>query len=145
MMLPRTAGFLALTMLVFLGLQSPSALDSVSAASKPASEKRVVSASAQTPSLDEIDVRLAGEALAEMKDTYAHLDGVTVSVGETPHGEQAVAYYTQGRILIDRDHTASIQRILAHEVWHVIDWRVNGKIDWGEQLPPSNADLYALE
>jgi hypothetical protein len=24
-------------------------------------------------------------------------------------------------------------------VWHVIDWRDNGRIDWGESVPPSDS------
>jgi hypothetical protein len=36
----------------------------------------------------------------------------------------------------------SISRILAHEIWHVIDWRDNGHIDWKESVPPKNAADY---
>ncbi len=36
----------------------------------------------------------------------------------------------------------SIEKILAHEVWHVIDWRDNGRLDWGEDLPPANVAAY---
>jgi hypothetical protein len=25
---------------------------------------------------------------------------------------------------------------MAHEIWHIIDWRDNGRIDWGENVPP---------
>ena len=51
-------------------------------------------------------------------------------------GYQAIAYYTSGRIVISRSHKASLSRIINHEIWHIIDYRDNGKIDWGEHVPP---------
>ncbi|GAB4278445.1 MAG: hypothetical protein Kow0056_10750 [Coriobacteriia bacterium] len=69
---------------------------------------------------------------------YPILAGTTVSFGTTPGGHQAVAYYTVGRILISPTHTASLERIIGHEIWHIIDYRDNGRIDWGENVPPSN-------
>jgi len=57
-------------------------------------------------------------------------------------GYQAVAYYTSGRIVISPKHTASLQRILSHEIWHIIDWRDNGRIDWRESVPPANASRF---
>lgn len=88
------------------------------------------------------DAQHAVRALSDLSGTYRYLDGVRVTVGATPNGEQAVAYYADGRIVIDRDHTASIDTILAHEIWHVIDWRDNGSIDWGEDLPPAGSAAY---
>ena len=52
-------------------------------------------------------------------------------------GRQAIAYYKSGRIVISPSHTASLSRILNHEVWHIIDYRDNGVIDWGENIPPN--------
>ncbi|MBE0476127.1 MAG: hypothetical protein IBX62_03400 [Coriobacteriia bacterium] len=69
-------------------------------------------------------------------ERYPILEGVTVEYGPTPGGAQAVAFYRQGRIVVDPGHVASIERIMAHEIWHVIDWRDNGRIDWGENVPP---------
>ncbi|HEY5541104.1 MAG TPA: hypothetical protein VIL41_06595 [Coriobacteriia bacterium] len=88
------------------------------------------------------DTRRANKLLDDLRARYRYLDGVTVTLGTTPHGEQAVAYYTEGRIVISRTHTVSIEKILAHEIWHVIDWRDNGRIDWHESLPPSNSSDY---
>ena len=31
---------------------------------------------------------------------------------------------------------------MAHEIWHTIDWRDNGVIDWGENVPPVNSGSY---
>jgi hypothetical protein len=84
----------------------------------------------------------ASEVLEDLAATYRHLEDVTVAMGATPQGEQAVAYYTEGQIVVSPAHTHSIERILAHEVWHVIDWRDNGQLDWGENLPPSNSSDY---
>lgn len=66
---------------------------------------------------------------------YPILAGTTVSFGDA-NGYQAVAYYKSGRIVISPTHTASLSRIIGHEIWHVIDWRDNGVIDWGENVPP---------
>lgn len=74
--------------------------------------------------------------LASMIAQYPILAGTTVSFGTTPGGYQAVAYYKSGRILISTTHTASLDRIIRHECWHIIDWRDNGRIDWGENVPP---------
>ncbi len=63
------------------------------------------------------------------------LAGVTVEFGDA-RGYQAIALYQSGRIIISPTHTASLERILNHEVWHIIDWRDNGRIDWGENVPP---------
>jgi len=89
------------------------------------------------------DAARAAEVLEGLAAEYRDLDGVTVVMGETPKGEEAVSYYTVGEIVIDRDHTVSIEKILAHEIWHVIDWRDNGRLDWGEDLPPTNKSDYA--
>ena len=87
----------------------------------------------------------AAREFARLAATYAHLDGVTVEMGTTPNGEQAAAYYTSGRIVIDRNHRATIEEILAHEIWHVIDWRDNGRLDWGEDVPPATAGEHLLQ
>jgi len=75
--------------------------------------------------------------LAGLIAQHPILQGVTVSMGETPNGYQAVAYYQSGRIIVNPNHTASLSRIMNHEVWHIIDWRDNGVIDWGENVPPA--------
>lgn len=64
------------------------------------------------------------------------LKGTTVTFGRTRSGAQAEAFYKSGRIVVSPSHRASINTILTHEVWHVIDWRANGRIDWGERIPP---------
>jgi hypothetical protein len=80
--------------------------------------------------------------LASLQARYPrYLEGVTVSFGNAS-GYQAVAYYTSGRIVISPKHRASLDRILKHEVWHIIDWRDNGRIDWREKVPPANASAY---
>jgi predicted SprT family Zn-dependent metalloprotease len=63
------------------------------------------------------------------------LAGATVSFGDA-RGYQAICYYKSGRIVISPSHTASLERIIGHEIWHIIDWRDNGRIDWGENVPP---------
>ncbi len=64
-------------------------------------------------------------------------------VGSAPDNKEAVAYYTEGRIVINHAHTVGIDAILEHEIWHVIDWRDNGRLDWAEDLPPSDPGAYA--
>jgi hypothetical protein len=66
---------------------------------------------------------------------YPILAGSTVTFGDAK-GSQAIAYYKSGRIVISTSHTASLSRIIGHEIWHIIDYRDNGTIDWGENVPP---------
>lgn len=73
--------------------------------------------------------------LAGLIAKYPLLKGTTVSFGDA-RGYQAIALYKSGRIIINPAHTATLSRILNHEVWHIIDWRDNGRIDWGENVPP---------
>ena len=135
----RACKTLSTALLLGLALASPGCAARASAPSAPlvsraASGSGVVAAAS--------DQARAKDVLAQLAAKYRHLDGVTVSMGTTPNGEQAVAFYTENRIVISRTHTVSIERILAHEVWHVIDWRDNGRLDWGENLPPANARTY---
>jgi len=101
-----------------------------------------ISASLLPEAVEADDARRANEVLSGLKARYRYLGDVTVTMGTTPKGEEAVAYYTEGRIIISRTHTVSIDKILAHEVWHVIDWRDNGQLDWQESLPPSSISKY---
>jgi hypothetical protein len=71
--------------------------------------------------------------------SYPILRGASVEVGDTKGNGQAICYYKSGRIIINANHTASLERIIDHEIWHIIDWRDNGQINWGESVPPSNA------
>jgi hypothetical protein len=91
------------------------------------------------------DILHARESLEELQEKYDYLDGVTVSGGATPSGHEAVAYYREGRIVISPTRSASVEDILAHEVWHIIDWRDNGRIDWGENVPPTGWAAYLKE
>jgi hypothetical protein len=80
--------------------------------------------------------------LNSLKGTYPrYLNSATVQYG-TANGYQAVCYYTASRIVVNPKHKATLTRILNHEVWHIIDWKDNGRIDWGENIPPANAASY---
>lgn len=128
-----------------LPLRASAPMKSASAAAPDASQDSETAAEARDRAAAERnaeDLRRAQEVLTDLKARYTGLEGVTVQMGETPKNEQAVAYYEDGEIVISPTHTASITDILAHEVWHVIDWRDNGRIDWGESLPPSNSTDY---
>lgn len=88
---------------------------------------------ASTANADELGAARA--ILAGLMAKYPILQGTTVSFGDA-RGYQAIALYKSGRIIISPSHTATLERILNHEIWHIIDWRDNGSIDWGEQVPP---------
>jgi hypothetical protein len=77
----------------------------------------------------------AQSILAGLVAQHPILKGTTVEFGDA-RGYQAIAYYQSGRIVISPTHTASLNTILNHEIWHIIDWRDNGRIDWGENVPP---------
>lgn len=91
-------------------------------------------AAAPAPSGDEL--AQAQSILAGYIAKYPILAGSSVTIGDA-NGYQAVAYYKSGRIVISATHTASLSRIIGHEIWHIIDWRDNGVIDWGENVPPN--------
>lgn len=77
----------------------------------------------------------AQSILAGLISRYPILQGSTVTIGTTPNNYQAVCYYKSGRIIVSPTHKSSLSTILNHEVWHIIDWRDNGVIDWGESVP----------
>ncbi len=105
--------------------------------SKPQATSTSSGPAVRTPSTSSGDeLSQARSILAGLVARYPILAGTTVAFGSTPGGYQAVAYYQSGRILISTSHTASLSTILNHEVWHIIDWRDNGTIDWGENIPP---------
>lgn len=81
------------------------------------------------------DLAQARAILARLIAKYPILKGTTVSVGTTPGGYQAVCYYKSGRIVLSPNRTSSLSTIITHEAWHVIDWRDNGRINWGENIP----------
>ncbi len=78
--------------------------------------------------------------LARYVSTYPILQGTTVEFGDSRGNPQAIVYYKSARIIINPNHTVSLERIIAHEIWHIIDWRDNGQINWGENVPPANAN-----
>jgi hypothetical protein len=102
--------------------------------------KTVTAAAVKSPAEQLIEAQSVLDGLKARYPRY--LDGVTVTVGDTPGGYQAVAYYSSGRIIVNPNHVATIDRLLAHEIWHVIDWRDNGRIDWRENIPPVDAAAF---
>jgi len=107
-----------------------------------------IPAAASRAYLPAVPARTSGERtfaaaiLAERVAEYPILEGSTVEYGDTGENPEAHVYYKSARIVIDPDHTVSLRRIIDHEIWHIIDWRDNGRIDWGESVPPSNAGEY---
>ncbi len=93
------------------------------------------SATAAAPAASGDELAQAQSILAGYIAQYPILAGTSVSIGDA-NGYQAVAYYKSGRIVISPTHTASLSRIIGHEIWHIIDYRDNGVIDWGENVPP---------
>jgi hypothetical protein len=91
-----------------------------------------------------IDEQASAQAVLDgLKATYPRFLGSTTVLFGDASGYQAVCYFTAARIVISPTHTVGLERILGHEVWHVIDWQDNGRIDWGEAVPPADAATYA--
>jgi|GEM_PF-3227624 len=109
----------------------------------PVASVATSAAAATTATASADDARLANEVLDRLRLKYRYLDGVTVRMAPTPKGEEAVAYYTLDQIIISPTHSVTIEKILAHEVWHIIDWHDNGRFDWGENLPPTDPSQYS--
>jgi hypothetical protein len=100
----------------------------------------LASAAAPVPVVTSGQQAEADAVLEGLKLLYPRfLDGVTVTIGQTPNNYQAVCYYSTGRIVVNPNHVASMSALMNHEIWHVIDWRDNGRIDWRESVPPANA------
>lgn len=104
---------------------------STSGATASSSTRSAAPASAPAP-VDE--TARARSILARYISKYPILSGSTVSFGNAK-GYQAICYYQSGRIVISPTHTRSLETIIAHEVGHILDWRDNGVIDWGENIP----------
>jgi hypothetical protein len=93
------------------------------------------------PVVDE--AALAQTILDGLKAQYPrYLSGATVTMGDAM-GYQAISYYTSGRIVVSPTHTATLSRIMNHEIWHIIDWQDDGALNWGEAIPPTNMSTYA--
>ena len=111
----------------------------VVAKTSPPSAKKTSSSTISSSSFSSAnssdELSRAQSILASYISKYPVLSGTTVSFGDA-QGYQAICYYKSGRIVISSTHTSSLDRIIGHEIWHVIDWRDNGGIDWGENVPP---------
>ncbi len=88
------------------------------------SSKKVVSVSSEQAR--------ARRILAKYIARYPILKGTQIYVRQCPYNWQGCAYYKKGVILIDPDHTAPLEKIIAHEVRHIIDWREDHKIDYND-------------
>lgn len=126
---------------LLLAVLSPAAGAGVAVAEAVPTPAEIVPATAVT-SVGSPNLARAYAALETLNRTYRYLDDVTIEGGTPPRGKQAVSFYTEGRIVIGADHSASVESIMMHEVWHIIDWRDNGRIDWAEDVPPSNSQDY---
>jgi len=133
----------AVLMTVLLAVLLTAVGSALPAVSAPLTASPATSGTDDGPTYDVAADTLEAQAtLADLAAKYRLLDDATVVLGFTPDDMEAVAYYTEGQIVINTAHSVSIATILKHEVWHVIDWRDNGRIDWGEDLPPDNSDAY---
>ncbi len=110
-----------------LNYNSSSSVKSTSTKSTSSSKKSTTTRKSSRSSVSE--QALARNILARYIARYPILKGVQVYVRECPNNWQGCAYYKQGIILVDPDHTAPLERIIAHEVQHIIDWRQDNDID----------------
>jgi hypothetical protein len=113
---------------------APKRLAPYTPAAKGFSSRRAVSTRAAAPRLSGSELSQARALLAAQIRLHPILRGTTIRFGNT-YGYQAISYYKSGEIILSTSHRASLSRIIGHEVWHVIDWRDNHRIDWGENVP----------
>lgn len=116
-------------------LTTPAAKATVTIATESSSIAKATRPATATRTKASGDEARARMLLKRYINQYPILQGATVSFGDA-RGYQAISYYQSGRIVISKSHSASLERIIAHEIWHIIDWRDNGRIDWGENVPP---------
>jgi len=80
----------------------------------------------------------SGSELSKLGPSWRHDLAIPSSPGRpcrrTHRRYQAVAYYKSGRILISTSHTSSLDRIIKHECWHIIDWREQRPYRLGENV-----------
>lgn len=73
-----------------------------------------------------------------------YLTGATVSIDASSISASniAVAYYTSKRIIINPNWDAmtasTLENIVNHETWHILDFAIDSRIDWGEYVPPTS-------
>jgi hypothetical protein len=114
---------------------APAATSAARTSSTRTSSASTTSSSARSTASAPVDeTATARSILARYISKYPILAGSTVTFGDAK-GYQAICYYQSGRIVISPTHTSSLERIIAHEVGHILDWRDNGVIDWGENIP----------
>ena len=119
--------------------KAPRTVRTTGTAARTSSSTPSGSSSAAKPTSSGDTLSRAQSILAARIAMYPILRGATVQVGDTKGNPQGICYYKSGRIIINPNHTVSLERIINHEIWHIIDWRDNGRIDWGESVPPGNA------
>jgi hypothetical protein len=100
-----------------------------------AHSKRKVVRRKRTKIVKVSDQSRANTILNQLTARHPELKGTTIEFGSTPNNYQAVCYYTVGRIIVNPKHKATIDRIINHELGHVLDYRDNGVINWGENIP----------
>lgn len=79
-----------------------------------------------------VEQKKAEKILAAYIAKYPILKGVKIYIKDCPNNWQGCAYYTKGIILIDPDHTAPLEKIIAHEIKHILDWRTDRDIDYND-------------
>lgn len=109
----------------------PAATTAANTAAAPASEPAQPAPAAQSTADEQAEAQAILDGYIAK---YPILAGTTVKFGDAK-GRQAICYYQSGRIVISPTHTASLRAIISHEIGHVIDWRDNGVMDWGESIP----------
>lgn len=77
----------------------------------------------------------AARQLARQIRRFPQLKGVRIEWSHQTYGHQAVTFYQSGVIRINPDRRAPLWKIVRHETGHVVDWRNNHHIDWGENIP----------
>lgn len=82
------------------------------------------------------DQAYANTLLAKYIRQYPILRGTVVRFGPVTGNAQGEAFYKRGVIVINPNQHRGVDVILGHEIFHIIDWRDNHRIDWGERLPP---------
>jgi len=115
---------------------------SSTSSSAPSTGAAKSTATAPRPASSGDSLSRARAILASRIAMYPILKGATVEFGDTKGNPQGICYYKSGRIVINPNHTRSLETIIDHEIWHIIDWRDNGRIDWGEKVPPANASSF---
>lgn len=93
-----------------------------------------ITTSSTTPGSTD-DLRFAQSVINYYITACPILTGTVAEFGDT-YGYQAISLGASKKIRLNPNHTVDTRVLIDHEIWHIYDYVDNGRMDWGESVPP---------